>query len=814
MTPIRRRHGLLVGKQMGSSLPVPDGRPAGRLFDDRRVTAYAAWVQRHRWLAIAVSLILALAAAAGARHLTFSTDYKVYFGPENPQLQAFVQLQNTYTRDDNVMFVLRPPAGESFTPDFLTAMRELTEAGWQMPFATRVDSLNNFQHSYADGDDLTVRDLIPADMPLDKAAIAGIRGVALTEPLLVNRLVSPDGATMAVNVTLNLPRVEAAEIPAVIDASRALAAAFRDANPDVHVAIVGSAPLGYAFTEAAEADLRSVVPLMYLVLLAVTAVLLRSLAGTLVTLMVIGLSTATAMGLAGWAGVELTPVTANAPTIILTIAIADSIHLLVTMFQEMRRGASRQAAIVESLRINFQPVFLTSLTTIIGFLSLNFSDSPPFHDFGNTIAAGVAAAWLYSILFLPAVMTVLPLRVRPAVARRGTAMDRLADVVISRRRLVLAGMIVVVAGLTALIPRLEVNDQFHAYFDHDSTFRQDVEFAAEHLSGVYQLEWSVPAAEAGGVNDPGFLAMLEDFAAWLRAKPHVEHVQTLSDLQRRLNRNMHGDDPAHDRLPGNRELAAQYLLLFEMSLPYGLDLNNQINVDKSAVRVVATTENITTSELRAIDDAANAWLSERHAPAAGISATGPAVMFAYIFTRNIEGMLTGTLAAFLLISGALIIALRDLRLGLISLVPNLLPAAIAFGLWSVFVGEVGLAASVITATSLGLIVDATVHFLSKYQRARRANGATAPDAVRYAFRTVGTALWVTSAILIAGFGVLALSGFRINEHLGLLTAVAIAAALVIDFLLLPALLLALDGKSKPQTKELTHELEPVAEASV
>ena len=799
---------------MNQAMPAPGGRPAGRPFDDRWVAAYAGWVLRWRWPVIAVLAVLALAAASGVRNLTFSTDYKVFFGAENPQFQAFLDLQNTYARDDNVMFVLRPAAGTAFTPAFLTAMRGLTEEGWRLPFATRVDSLNNFQHSYAQGDDLTVRDLIPADQKLTAAALAEIRRVALGEPLLVNRLVSPDGGTAAVNVTLSLPRADETEAPTVMAAARSLAAAFRDANPDVHVAIIGSVPLGYAFTEAAEADQRTLVPMMYAVLLAVTAVLLRSLAGTVVTLLVIGLSTATAMGFAGWAGIALTPVSVNAPTIILTIAIADSIHLLVTMFHEMRRGADRRAAIVESLRINFQPVFLTSLTTIIGFLSLNFSDSPPFRDLGNIIAVGVAAAWLYSILFLPAVMAVLPLRVRPAATADGAAMDRLAGFVIARRRPVLTGMVLAAAGLTALIPRLEVNDQFHAYFDHGSTFRQDVDYAAEHLTGMYQLQWSIPAHETGGANEPAFLATLERFSAWLRAQAHVEHVQTLTDLQRRLNRNMHGDDPAYDRLPEDRELAAQYLLLFEMSLPYGLDLNNQINVDKSAVRVVATTENVTTAELRVIDDAAKAWLAANHPPAAEIGATGPAVIFAYIFNRNIEGMLTGTLLAFLLISGVLIIALRNLRLGLISLVPNLLPAAVAFGLWSLFVGEVGLAASVIAATSLGLIVDATVHFLSKYQRARRAGGADAEAAVRYAFRTVGTALWVTSAILIAGFCVLALSGFRMNEHLGLLTAAAIAAAVVIDFLLLPALLLTLDGKRKSQMKELTHELESAAEASV
>jgi predicted RND superfamily exporter protein len=225
-------------------------------------------------------------------------------------------------------------------------------------------------------------------------------------------------------------------------------------------------------------------------------------------------------------------------------------------------------------------------------------------------------------------------------------------------------------------------------------------------------------------------------------------------------------------------------------------LNNQINVDKSATRVIATLENLTTNELRALDRDASRWLDENFPSASGTTGSGPFVMFAYIAKRNIEGMLAGTLAAFLLISVALTIALKSVRLGLISLVPNLIPPVMAFGVWAMLVGEIGLAASIVTATALGIIVDATVHFLSKYQRAQRLHGASAEEAVRYAFSTVGTALWVTTSILIAGFAVLSFSTFKINATLGQLTAITLFMAIVVDFLLLPALLITLDRKSR------------------
>ncbi len=167
-------------------------------------------------------------------------------------------------------------------------------------------------------------------------------------------------------------------------------------------------------------------------------------------------------------------------------------------------------------------------------------------------------------------------------------------------------------------------------------------------------------------------------------------------------------------------------------------------------------------------------------------------MFSHIGERNIKSMLLGTTVALILISMILVIALRSLKIGLLSLVPNLIPAALAFGVWGIFVGQVGLALSVVTGMTLGIVVDDTVHFLSKYLRARREKGLDAPDAVRYAFNTVGLALVVTSLVLVAGFGVLAFSAFVLNSQMAIMTAVTILFAIVADFLLLPPLLMALD----------------------
>jgi predicted RND superfamily exporter protein len=465
-------------------------------------------------------------------------------------------------------------------------------------------------------------------------------------------------------------------------------------------------------------------------------------------------------------------------------------------FHEMRAGRTKHDALVESLRINVQPVFLTSLTTMIGFLSLNFSDSPPFGDLGNISALGVFAAWVLAMAFLPALMSLLPIRIEPRAGSARPVMDRFGDLVVTKRWPLLWGTSAAALIVVAFIPRIELDDRFVKWFDESVRFRVDTDFATANLIGPYSLEFSIASGEAGGIAEPAYLDRIEAFSVWLRSRPDITHVNSFTDIMKRLSKNMHADDSDWYRLPDKRDLAAQYLLLYEMSLPYGLDLNSLINVDKSATRLTATLATVPTKRMREIAARAESWLAANAPPAMRSQASGASIMFAYISDRNIRGMLKGTALAFLLIAATLIIALRSVRLGLVSLLTNFLPVLIAFGVWAIFVGEIGIIASIVTATSLGLIVDDTVHVLSKYNRARRERGLSVHDAIRFSFSRVGTALWATTLILVAGFVVLGFSSFKVNADLGLLTAITLAAALMVDFLLLPPLLMLMDKEAR------------------
>ncbi|MGV6817607.1 MAG: efflux RND transporter permease subunit [Thiotrichales bacterium] len=769
------------------------------------VENYARWLLKWRWFVIIATIACVMALAAGGKNLQFTNDYRVFFSKDNPQLAAFENLQDTYSKNDNVLIMLLPKSGDSFDPQMLKAITELTEQAWQTPYSIRVDSVSNFQYSYAEADDLVVADLIEEPEAMSETDVAAVSDIATDEPLLVNRLIAPDKHATGINITIELPGVNpTGEVPEVVSFIRPLIADFEKRYPDIEFYVSGVVMMNNAFPEASQKDMKSLVPMAFGVIILGLIIFLRSITGTLTTFVLIIFSILAAMGTAGWLGIKLTPPSASAPTMILTLAVADSVHFLASMLFRMRRGDSKSEAIIESMRLNFQPIVLTSVTTAIGFLSMNFSDAPPFRDLGNITAIGVVYALILSLSFLPAVMSIMPVKVGTTEKSPSRIMDSLAEFVIQYRQWLLWSVGGLILLLTLMVPKNEINDTFVEYFDKTVEFRTATDKITDNLTGMYFIDYSLNSGEKGGISEPEFLQKIEDFANWYRTQPEVKHVNVITDVFKRLNKNMHGDDESWYRLPEERELAAQYLLLYEMSLPYGLDLNNQINIDKSSTRMTVTLETLTTQKTLAVEDRAVAWLKE-NAPELVTQGASPTIMFSHIGMRNIHSMLTGTFIALLLISAILIFALRSLKMGLISLIPNLAPAAMAFGVWALTIGQVGLALSVVAAMSLGIVVDDTVHFLSKYLRARREQNLNAEDAVRYAFSSVGVALWITTMVLVGGFLVLSTSAFELNASMGLLTAITIAIALFVDFFFLPPILIALD---KDGQKDVAAE--PVA----
>ena len=766
---------------------------AGEQFSAR----FAERVLAARWLVIAATLLLVAAASSGIARLEFSANYRIFFDEDNPQLMALEALENTYGKNENIVFLLVPDDGDATSEKALSAAVWLTDAAWRTPYARRVDSLANFQHTTADGDDLYVRDLVDPSQLSQPEARSRIRDIALSDPRIASGILALNGDVSVVNVTIELPMEDQLEAVAeVAEFARAVAMEAEERFAGIDLRIVGTVMINQTFVEASISSQMMFLPASLLLMAAILGILTRSWAGVAVTGLVIIFSIPASMGLGGWVGLPFSPPISPAPTIVLMIVVANCVHLLVALQQRLRAGDSKHDAIVESLRLNLHPVFLASVTTALGFLSMNFSEVPPYRHLGVFVAFGIGASFLLSVTFLPALISLLPIRAAKDRRLRGPSMRRLADFALQYRKVLFWGWSALVLAMALAIPRNELNDVLVHFFDESIEFRQDTDFMDERLSGNTLMEYSLEAHAEGGVTDPLFLAEVSRFAEWFREQPSVRHVSVITDTLRQLNQSLHGDDPAAYRIPESQELVAQYLLLYELSLPQGLNLNNQIDRSRSATRMSVSAQTLYSQDLLELNARAEAWLEENAPHVAGVNSSGPSALFAYIGQRNINAMLVGTVVVLLAISAILLFALRSLRLGLISIVPNLLPAVLGFGVWGLTVGQVGLSLSVVVAMTVGIVVDDTVHFLAKYRRARLEYGQDPEEAVRYAFDTAGRALFTTTVVLVAGFLIFVFSPFVPTAQVGVLTAMIIGFALIADLSLLPALLTATDRRSK------------------
>lgn len=757
---------------------------------------FSSFIEKRKWLVLLSTVILGVGIGGGAANLKFDGDYHAYFSESNPQLEAFDNLQEKYTKDESVIIALSPKDKNIFTKENLMAIEAMTSDAWSIPYNSRVDAITNFQHTRAEEDDLYVADLAADVKDMSLSDILTIQNIALNDPLLVNRIVNEEGSVSAININIKLPGESDQEQIVVMAAVRDMVSQWEITHPNFDYHLTGIVPMNTAFFEAALGDNMTLIPAMFLIVLILIGVLTRSVTATVASLVVIILSIMMAAGFAGLVGIKLTPPSSQFSTIILTLAVADSIHILMTIIQKMKEGYDKQAAIAESLRLNMLPVAITSITTIIGFLSMNAGDVPPYWDLGNITAVGMLGAFIFSLTTLPAMIHILPFKVKKieGFVSKGSFYKKIGIWVTKRPTAIVGFLSVFIIIMGYLASNNILNDEAVKYFNESIKFRTDSDYVSDNLTGMYNIEYSVPSGESGGISNPDYLSNLTKFENWLNKQPEVRHVNTYAEVARRVNKSMHGDDPNYYITPSERDEAAQYLLLYEMSLPFGLDLNNQLNVDKSETRVTVTTENMQAQSMMQLNERIEGWLADNTPDYMNALGSSTSLMFAYLGERQSQSITKGNIIALILISILLIIVLKDFKIGLLSIFPNVAPVIVGFGVWYLYSGMVNTGMIVVFGMTLGIIVDDTVHFLSKYLRGRRELGLNSKDAVVYAFTSVGKALLITTVVLVAGFLVLSQSAFLLNSTMAQIAVVVMIAALLIDFLLLPAMLILIDGQ--------------------
>lgn len=750
-------------------------------------------------LVMFVCLVLCAAALAGLPRLTLSSDSRVFFDPKSTELVELEDFENKYGQNNGVLFVVTPRdttgPHKVTDPAMLATIKDLAARAWKLPHSTRVESLTNFPHVTSDADSFSVEELVPDASDITPGRALAVEEIALADPLVVNRLISADAKASGILVNFNLPEEGSREVREIIAASRALAAEIEADYPDADVKLTGNVMLLGTFAEAAVSDAFLLIPVSLVLSGLVMLLFVRAVRPSLAIISLLALSSASAVGIAGWLDFVINPASIAAPIIIVTVNMAAAVRIVTTTMAHLGQGMGKQEAIARSLSIHIRPVSLTTFTSAIGFLSMNLAEAPPFRDLGNIVAFGIGIAYLFTFTWLPALLVRMDLK--PTENRSERAMIALGHFVNRNylSLLVLCGFVVVGSGIW--LQRITLDDDFARYFDSRFEYRVDSDFTEARLTGLNIIEFDIGAGRDNGVYDPAYQRKLAEFLEWLRAQPHVVSVIGIPDITRRIEKAVDparlATSPQANDIPVDGNRIAQYFLLYELSLPYGSSLNDQINVSRSSSRVTVILRHVKSSEIRALNLAAQDWLAENAPPAMAASGISINVLFSNVSWINIRSMIGTTIASMLVIAVIVGLALRSTAYGLLSIVMNIMPSIVGFGVWGLLIGQIGLAASVITAMTIGLIVDDTIYFLMMYQAAR-ARGLSSEAAINEVFETVGTAMLVITVSLAVGFGVLIASGFEVNRSLGAQTTIVILANLFIDWLMLPPLLRLFDRR--------------------
>ena len=734
----------------------------------------------------------------------FDSDYRVWFDSENPDLKAMDEHQAIYNREDILIVLVKSKSGNLWTNANLETLSKLTKELWTVDYTNRVDGLANFNYTLAKGDDLKVSEFL-SDLPYDAKKLEEKKKLVLEDPLMTKFLISQKLDMTQITMKIIAPQDFPNAFPDAKAATLKVVEKITKENSDFQVMLAGSVMLNNAFLEFAMNDQKTLVPLMFLFIVITMTLMLRSVVGMLLPMIVLITSIIFPMLLfMGIFGMPLNNASANTMQLMVAIAIADSIHIMAVFLRNMRHGMTREEAIIDTLDKNYLACLLTSVTTAIGFYSLVTQSMPPFRDLGLFAGTGTVYAWFASIFTLPALLAVIPFKKHPKAASADfedgvptKGYERFVDFIFKYKRAILIVWIISCVGSVAYLFKINVDNNTMAYFDKKSDFRIASDYIDKNILGTMPFEFNFRAGGTGKAYEPEFLNKVEKFTNYLMSKPEYAftHVSSILDIVKRMNKTMHAEDPKEYRIPipekgtDTRKLIAQYMFLYKSNLPQGSDVTNLIDADDSMVRITGFARAQTSNEQVKNAKEINAWL-DKEIPEVKARAIGIPVMFALLMSQAIPGMIVSMLTSFLLITVSMIWGFKSLKIGLLSMIPNVWPVLFLYGLLGVTGYTVDLGVSVVGMITLGIAVDDTIHFLAKFLRAHR-SGKNNKEAILHTLRETGGALIMTSVILVVGFGILIFSGFLINANMGMLSAIIIALALLADFVITPAVLITL-----------------------
>ncbi len=740
----------------------------------------------------------------GGDQLKQEVSYRIWFRADDPNLAKYDSMLERFANDNALVVIVHSPSGV-FDKDTASLIVELTDQMWQIPEVIRVESLSNFRWVRARADDVLVDPLIPDDVELTAPLLEERKSAALKHELLPGYLLSKDGKTALVYAWLT-PFVAGEQEHVAVSATRELLKKYQERGDHVFH-LTGEPVQQVAFEDISGADFEALMPLTMGFMLLVLVAVFRRVSGVILPLVLVTVAMFGALGAAGWMGLGLNAVTFLMPMIVIAVTTSATVHPLVAYFRARNGGLDKRESVRAAQDHTFLPTLFAATMIAIGFFSLVTSEIMPIRNLGIMTGIGVILSWFFQQLILMPLLVLLPLRGRKKPRKGAKEAEKpVADEEleppkvwaqklygwIERRKVLIAGVGTVLTALSLfLATRLELKFDPLTFFPEKYGVREAHDFVEKEVGWVSTLDVIIDAGEAEGIKDPAFLKKVDEFQTWLKARPYVSQAISVVDIIKATNRALMSDAPDAYKLPDSREAISEELLLYSMNLPQGLDLNDRVTLDNDALRI---------SVWWSIRDSASAIEESRaiqeKAKAMGLAAniTGRGYMFHELDPYAVSTLIWSILSALPVVTLALMLVFRSFKMGLLALIPNLIP--LTFGASFLFAMGLSLdfANSIAFTVALGIAIDDTVHFLSSYFLKRR-EGMGVRDAIVGTMSYTVPSMIITAVILVATFGMFSFASFTPNRSFGLLTSFVLAIALVTEIFLTPALLMLGDRRN-------------------
>ena len=762
--------------------------------------AYIDFLHKFRWYIVFMVPLIVFGLATNLKHLEIDGSYRIWFEKDSQTLIDYDNFRNEFSNDDGIVIVFKDE-NSIFNTKALSSIQRITEALWDMPHIDRVDSITNYQHVHATidkPDEVLVDDFIMEDLnEATPSYLKERKELATSDSIIVQRFISEDSTTTMIFARLEADANENGDISAEMMGYIHPLIEAESNKTGYKYWLNGGPPMTQAFVDIAGHDAMVFTPLVFLASMILLFMLFRRVSGALVPLAVVLFTFLSVLAVQTLLGYKLNNFTANIPVFIVAIGIADAVHIYSLWLMGKKEGLENKVAVAHSLHKNFLPILLTSLTTTVGFSTLAISDIVPVATLGIATASGAVLAFVISILWMPAVLLLLkkPIAVDKVEKKEVKSFGYGAFIVKNDKKIVLFGtLIVAVLGLGLLFVKVDSNTI--KYFDKEVEIRKSSEFTMDNLTGSMSYILIADSGKPDGIKDPAFLHTVEKFYDDYKIMfpKDVRHVGSLLDTIKRYNKIMNQKEV----IPKNRELVAQYLLLYSMGLPQGMEITDQMDFDQRKLRITVLTNIVDNSkDMKMINFAKEWWAKTPYS----MTLTGQTAMYAYM-AKDVTATLIYSLSlTILIVSIMMLLIFKRLKILWILLLPNLLPVILVIGVMGWLGLTIDMGVAIAGAIIIGVAVDDTIHFLVKYFDARK-RGLGMADTFDEVLHYAGRAIFFTTVVLSLSFSVFAFSTFTPNQNFGVVTAIALIIALIIDLLYLPALLHMAD-KNTQYTKENT-----------